>query len=113
MQSFQTRGQLFQFVITLSSLFLCSVIKSNHFAYPGAEDRDFGVDARRLLCPAGVAPGCDPENNPTSSRTLTHQRATTVTTATVYTNLWLDATSAEHAACEGTMKVLLAVATGK
>ena len=86
---------------------------SDHLVYPGAEGRHFGVDAGRLLCPAGMAPGRDPINHPSPSRTLTHQRTSTVATATVHTPLWLDAAGAEHAAREGPMEVLLAVTTGK
>lgn len=109
----QARGQLFQFVIHLSSLLLFSVITSNHFAYPGAEGRDFGVDTGGLLCPAGMAPGRDTVNHPTPSRTLAHQWTSTVAAATVHTPLRLDAAGAEHAACEGTMEMLVAVTTGE
>ena len=104
------RVQSFLFVSHLSSLFL---IMSNYFAYPRAERRDFGVNTRRLLCPAGMTPGCDPVNHPTPTWTLTHQWTSTVTTATIHTLLRLDAAGAEHAACEGTLEILLAMAAGE
>lgn len=107
--SFRSRGQLFQFVIHLSSLFLTS----DHLAYPGAESRHFGVDAGWLLRPAGVTPGRDPVNHPTPSWTLADQRTSAVTTATVHTPLGLDAAGAEHAAGEGVVEMLLAVTTGQ
>lgn len=112
-RSFGSRGQMFQFVIHLSSPFLLSVITSDHLAYPGTEGRDFGVDTRGLLSPAGMAPGRDPVNHPTPSWTLTHQWTSTVTAATVHTPLRLDAAGAKHAACEGTVEVLLAMTAGK
>lgn len=104
---------MFTFVVSHSSLVFFSYIRPNQFSYPGTEGRDFGVDAGGLLCPAGVAPGRDPVNHPAPSWTLTHQRASAVTAATVHAPLWLDAASAEHAACEGAVEVLLAVATGE
>ncbi|KAF3852073.1 hypothetical protein F7725_005428 [Dissostichus mawsoni] len=60
-----------------------------------------------------MTPGCDPVNHPTPSWTLTHQRTSTVTTATVHTPLRLDAAGAEHAACEGAVEMMLAVTTGE
>lgn len=86
------------------------LIAANNFAYPGAESGDFGVNTRGLLRPAGVTPGCDPVNDPAPAWALTHQWASAVTTATVHVPFWLDAPGAEHAACEGTVEMLLAVA---
>lgn len=92
---------------------LLSVITSYHFVYPGAEGGHFGVDAGGLLRPAGVAPGRDPVYHPTPSGTLAHQRTSAVPAATVHTSLRLDAAGAEHAACEGTVEVFVAVAAGQ
>lgn len=108
--SLSSRGHFSPSDVLLSPFLL---ITSNHFAYPGAEGGHFGVDARRLLCPAGMTPGRDPVNHPTTPRTLTHERTSTVTSATVHTPLGMNTTSAEHAAREGTLEMLLAVAAGQ
>ena len=102
-----------RFLSRIRHLFGFSCVGPDHFSYPRAEGRDFGVDARGLLCPAGVAPRRDPVNHPAPSRTLTHQRASAVATATVHAPLWLDAAGAEHPAGEGAVEVLLAVAAGE
>lgn len=92
---------------------LPSVITSYHFTYPGAEGGHFGVDAGGLLRPAGVAPGRDPVNHPAPSGTLAHQRTSAVPAATVHPSLRQDAAGAEHAACESTVEVFVAVAAGQ
>ena len=92
---------------------LLAPILSNHLAYPWREGRDFGVDPRRMFRPTCVTPGCDPVHHPPPSGTLANQRATTVTAATVHAALWLvGAAGAEHAAGEGAVVTLLAMATG-
>lgn len=82
-------------------------------AYPAAEGRHPGVDARGLLRPAGVAPRRDPVNHPASPGTLAHQRASAVAAATVHAVLGVHAAGTEHAAGESGVEVLLAVAAGQ
>lgn len=98
-------------VCTLSSSL--PVVAPHGPAYPAAEGRHPGVDAGRLLRPAGVAPRRDPVNHPASPRTLAHQRASAVTAATVHAALWVHAAGTEHAAGESAVEVLLAVAAGQ
>lgn len=108
-----TRDCLLRFIEHRSCLSGLSVHASNHLLDPRAEGRHFGVDAGRLLSPAGVAPRCDSINHPPPSRTLAHQWPAAVTTTTVHTSLRMRAAGTEHATCECTMEMLLAEATGQ
>lgn len=96
--------------LPLSSHFL---VLSDNFAYPGAKSGDFGVNAGRLMRPAGVTPGCDSINHPAAPWSLAHEWASAVAAATVHAPVGLHAAGAEHAAGEGTVEVLLAEAAGQ
>lgn len=82
----------------------------HHLVYPRDEGGHFGVDAGRLLRPAGVTPRRDPVNHPASSGTLTHQRPSAVAAATVHASLLLEAAGTQHAAGESALEILLALA---
>lgn len=73
------------------------VLLADDFLNPGHEGGDFGVNAGCVLQSTCVTPRCDPIYNPTSTRPLTHQRTSAISTATVHAAVVVGGAGTQHA----------------